>query len=712
VGVEAIELGEARRLGDQLDGAVSAYDEVLAAGAEGETATRAWLGLAKVRQLRGDYAGAREALDKATWPGLAARTALARARVLLFAGEPAEAIAEARRALALAESDALRMQVLELLAGLLVQADPGNAPEARALLEEGLELAGRLNDVLGGSWLQDALGNVCLGVGDFAGAARAFDAYARVCREVGVETELLSADLNRAIVAAERGEDDAAARAANVGARALAAGRKYPLAAARAVEAQARLRAGEPALALLDEALALAVEIENRYVEAFVRGYRLEAWLLLGDRDAAREELKTLEALGAERLEIRRIELAGEPEAARALLGSPDRWTVHRAHQLLGEGEAALAIARAWQAPWHEADDLYLMALKAAPERQPELVEALLALPNPYARKKGLALLGIAEPVEAPLGGPDLISPERLHSALSAIAAAPDEAAIASVALGAAMTAMAATRGYALLYEGGRLARVVTDGLDYAREDEVAFSRSIAERVLFGGRPLYVADAVNDPRWSAAASVAAIGLRAVVCVPLATPDQMLGVLYMDRPDLDPALGPGDLSQLASLGLAAAVALVAARERAAAHARARREQRVLALAGRMVADAANALAHLLEAARDVAGADRACWLEPRDGGWAIARAHPAGIEAPSQGVAAWVAQHGEPVEVHDAGLDEAWRDSRSIHALGLQTIWCLPAGKHLLYLDARRAVEPDPEVLPTLIALLAFAVPAL
>ena len=59
----------------------------------------------------------------------------------------------------------------------------------------------------------------------------------------------------------------------------------------------------------------------------------------------------------------------------------------------------------------------------------------------------------------------------------------------------------------------------------------------------------------------------ALALRTVVALPLAIPDHVLGVLYMDRADPEPVLADRDLVLLHALATAAASAIFRAREAA-------------------------------------------------------------------------------------------------------------------------------------------------
>jgi hypothetical protein len=809
----ALPKAEAERLLDQLGPAAADYEAALAlAGGDAGAEALAAIGLGKCRQMQGDYAAALEAYGRAEARGdraQQARALVSAARLWLYKGEAARAMAGCRQAAELAaDAPAVRAQALTLEGYIIAHEDVTRAAEALERLDEAIAICTRLGDRIGLGMALDNLGNVHLAVGDLLAAGEVFGRYAANCRELGLETEAVGANTNQLVVASERGElTSAASLAASVERRAAAAGRKFSLAAAQAVHAQACWRAGrvQEALPLLDEALATAEAIGNKYLASHARGYRLEAWLGLGDlasarveADAARELAATLgDTAAAARVEVLAGALArqaGELEPAAALLarglGSPNRLVAHRAHQEAAElarvqgrlpeaqdhARAALAIAVAWQAPWHAAWDRVLLAraLSAAGQRNEACAEAEQVLaeragdPNPYARAgAALVLAELGErgrddrvlvearaALDAPLralapeAGRALLAAhglERLHElsttvagvpspapghattldplvyglCIDALAEAEGEAALAREALHQLMALCGAERGYLLAYEQGRLRQAVTLGMAFGREADGGFSHSIAEHVLFSGEPLYLADASADPTWREAASVMALELRTVVCLPLAVHHHLLGVVYMERAAIEPVLADQDLGWLANFARFAAAAIRRERARAQAALQAEHERMCARLGARLAAAAApeDVRRSLLDAALALTGAERAFWLAPEAGGWrALEALGPQGRAlafAPgqvSQSILQHVAERREALGVLDLSTSEDWRSQRSVQALGLRTVWCLPAGaRELVYLDTTRAAEGDPAgALEGLAALVAYA----
>ncbi|RLB51565.1 MAG: hypothetical protein DRJ42_16600 [Deltaproteobacteria bacterium] len=60
------------------------------------------------------------------------------------------------------------------------------------------------------------------------------------------------------------------------------------------------------------------------------------------------------------------------------------------------------------------------------------------------------------------------------------------------------------------------------------------FSRGIAERVMETGDPVVTVDAAVDARFSASASVHAMQLKSIACVPISSPDGVVGAIYLDN----------------------------------------------------------------------------------------------------------------------------------------------------------------------------------
>ncbi len=159
-----------------------------------------------------------------------------------------------------------------------------------------------------------------------------------------------------------------------------------------------------------------------------------------------------------------------------------------------------------------------------------------------------------------------------LWRSLDAVSAAELESSI-PVALGALMQLTGAQRGFIALREpDGSLsfpAARAFASLGVA-SPEAQVSRTILELAL-GGQPLRVSDASADARFLAHESVQALGLRAVLVVPLAARGRPFGVLYLDNPSRASAFGEdaeaaaGDFARLVAPILARDVELIGLRK---------------------------------------------------------------------------------------------------------------------------------------------------
>jgi hypothetical protein len=255
---------------------------------------------------------------------------------------------------------------------------------------------------------------------------------------------------------------------------------------------------------------------------------------------------------------------------------------------------------------------------------------------------------------------------------------------------------------------------VITQGLDYQAELEAGFSNSIVEEVLLKGEPLCLYDASADDRWSAAASVQALGLRTVIALPYGTARKLMGVVYVDRQSLDPTLEATDLRMLDLLARTGAERVLALRN----------ESELLGELAfeRESANAALGLARakneterhnaVLAASLRLTGAGRAFWLSrPQpDAPWqALAAIDPEGRTLAydprqlSRSVLARTAAERTPICLVESEAQEGWTPGQSVLALGLRMVWCVPAGNDLLYIDTQHLTTLDPHRLAAKLA---------
>jgi serine/threonine-protein kinase PknK len=100
----------------------------------------------------------------------------------------------------------------------------------------------------------------------------------------------------------------------------------------------------------------------------------------------------------------------------------------------------------------------------------------------------------------------------------------------------AAVELSGAERGFVLLVdERGQLSTHTVRTSGGADHDaHLAFSRSIAEAVLIDGEPILTTNARDDRRVNEFMSVHKLMLKSVACIPIAGPERVLGVLYLEH----------------------------------------------------------------------------------------------------------------------------------------------------------------------------------
>jgi HD-GYP domain-containing protein (c-di-GMP phosphodiesterase class II) len=91
----------------------------------------------------------------------------------------------------------------------------------------------------------------------------------------------------------------------------------------------------------------------------------------------------------------------------------------------------------------------------------------------------------------------------------------------------------------------------------------MVLSRTVVNDVLDHGISTFSHDALADARYSGGESVFRLGIRSVMCAPLRTTDEILGVLYVDSQSIS-TFDETELELLAAIGNQAGVALHRAR----------------------------------------------------------------------------------------------------------------------------------------------------
>ena len=105
-------------------------------------------------------------------------------------------------------------------------------------------------------------------------------------------------------------------------------------------------------------------------------------------------------------------------------------------------------------------------------------------------------------------------------------------------------------------------------------ESALEFSTSIATRTMRGDSPIVTVDANADARFRGNASVHAMRLKSVACVPIRSPDGVLGALYLDNRLAAGRFMERDVDILLAFGTQVAIALSNARLHAELQSRAK------------------------------------------------------------------------------------------------------------------------------------------
>ena len=305
-------LASAHRGLDEADAALAIAEEAVGLAEQlGDAAllARSLNGLGKIHQLASRYDQARAAFERAgevageAVPLELARSHRALARLCFFAGDMDAAYRHGRQALILARRHAAPAERAQVLAevGETFQGEEERLQEGMACLEEAQAIARDLQDRHLESMAAAGLGNLQIALGQLAGAKVSFVRAAELFEAIGNAGEGLFARLNLALVAEEQGHfGEAEERAAGVAAEARRLNRKFPMAAAMAVEGSAQAHQGRTSEGLrrIAEATEIAEEIKHKVLRAVIRQLEAPLRCLLGQFDEARAEADALAAFG------------------------------------------------------------------------------------------------------------------------------------------------------------------------------------------------------------------------------------------------------------------------------------------------------------------------------------------------------------------------------------------------------------------------------
>ena len=124
-----------------------------------------------------------------------------------------------------------------------------------------------------------------------------------------------------------------------------------------------------------------------------------------------------------------------------------------------------------------------------------------------------------------------------------------------------------AERGFLMLRDekGEMVTRVARHwSQEVMKSGEAATSHTIVQRVIESGEPIVTTNAQEDHRFSGQASVVALNLRSILCVPLKVKNDLTGVIYADNRIRTAMFGETERDLLTAFANQAAVAIENAR----------------------------------------------------------------------------------------------------------------------------------------------------
>ncbi len=235
------------------------------------------------------------------------------------------------------------------------------------------------------------------------------------------------------------------------------------------------------------------------------------------------------------------------------------------------QARAHLVIAAIW-----EGQGATMLAARHRQEAQSTWERIAALLPDPMREPFWLhPLRRGTRPVHAPPDKPrgDAVDArfDRLLEVNKRINSTLDTQEILRRTMDAAIELTGAERGFVLLRDtaagsGDRLRVAVARNLDREHVDraQIKFSRAIARQVLESASPITSADARADARFAQAASVHAMQLASVLCVPVIAPAGVIGALYLDHRFQPGRFADSDVRVLQAFADQVAIALTNAR----------------------------------------------------------------------------------------------------------------------------------------------------
>ncbi|MBI3723832.1 SpoIIE family protein phosphatase, partial [bacterium] len=157
----------------------------------------------------------------------------------------------------------------------------------------------------------------------------------------------------------------------------------------------------------------------------------------------------------------------------------------------------------------------------------------------------------------------------KLAELTSAITAEGDLRRLLEQIVDGVLSLVPAKGAFLLLLKGDQLELQVARNLDKAQlaePDSPRFSRQICREAIAKKKPVLTLDAAADAQFKKMGSVVDLKLKALLCVPFGFGGEVMGVVYMDEPQIDPRSPKADdeIDLVAAFGDLAGIAFANAR----------------------------------------------------------------------------------------------------------------------------------------------------
>lgn len=121
-----------------------------------------------------------------------------------------------------------------------------------------------------------------------------------------------------------------------------------------------------------------------------------------------------------------------------------------------------------------------------------------------------------------------------------------------------------ADRGFVMLYDGEGELRPAASRNRRGQVEEITISRHIVEEVTSRRVAVLSRDAMDDDRFGGAMSIVSYNIRSMMCAPLATQEDLLGIIHVDTTSVAKKFTQDDLDLLTGVAAQTALAVGSAR----------------------------------------------------------------------------------------------------------------------------------------------------